>query len=178
VSRVSRIDRSIDQIVASNCRHNRCVTVTNEIVLSCCPPPSRCSYYVQCVFLWKSNAEKVMECSRLFVLLVVVDLVVPKKRLRRDQSAAVVSSGWSTCLVAVAPEVVLGTDVLVRIFDLVFKRRCVLGVLGVGIVSHLCVGDGEDETRDGDTAQRSVRAKREPPRAGRSTARAGDRVSY
>jgi hypothetical protein len=118
-----------------------------------------------------------MQCSRLFVLLVIVDFVVPEKRLRRS-----VSSGREqregTCLVTVTPEVVLGADVLVRIFDLVLEGRCVLGVLGVSIVSDLSVGDGEDETRDGDTAQILVWPESEPSRAGRPTAPGGDRVSY
>jgi hypothetical protein len=73
------------------------------------------------------------------------------------RSARSAASEWVAYLVTVAPEEVLGTDVLVRILGLVFRRRCMLQVLLVGIPSHLSVDTGEDEARDGDTANILVR---------------------
>jgi hypothetical protein len=60
------------------------------------------------------------------------------------------------CLVAIAPKVVLGADVLVRILDLFFHRRSVLCMLLVSIPSNLAVDYGENEARNGDTVNMSV----------------------
>jgi len=70
-------------------------------------------------------------CLRNLVLLVVVDLVVPEK-----------------CLVPISEEEVLGSDVLVWVFDTLLKWRKVFPMLPMFAPEIVGIDRGDDETGD------------------------------